>query len=201
MTRALDTNTLDDFARACLNNYSRDSAYSKKNPKVAIVGKEWVLQSLYQLSFKDEFDYIVEKLMELMPEAMKKEFKADTKDRFTPRSDAVLAEQLEKRLAVDIDGNHVPGKIGSVIVGSREVATRVAKYETKRSQRLRLEAADNGKPLPSPEYITKLKPAVWPVYAGEDEERAVGSSVPDPLPDTNKVFGGDEHLQPVKKEA
>ena len=197
--RELDTATLDEFARVCAVHFPQESRYSRQNPEVATYGREWVLQCLVNLHFRDEFDHVVAAIKEDLGPRVLAEFEAETAKRFTPRSDAVLAEELAKRLAITPDGKHIPGKIGNVLVGSRSVATRVAVYEKKGSMRRRLAAFEAGETPPVPEMISLTKRADWPVYAGEDEERALGSGVVDPLPDPSTVFRDDEHMQPVKE--
>ena len=199
-TRVLDTATLDEFARVCVANLSQDSRYSRQNPKVATYGREWVYQCLFNLHFKDEFDHVVAAIRastRIGPEVMA-EFEAEAAKRFTPRADKVFAEELAARLAITPDGKHIPGRIGNVLIGSRPVATRVTIHEKRRSMRKRLAAFEAGETPPPIEVISFTKPAVWPVYAGEDEERALsGGGAADPLPDPNTVFHGDEHLQPM----
>ncbi len=197
--RELNTKTLDGFARACAANFPQDSRYSKTNPKVAIYGREWVLQSLVNLHFKDEFDHVVAAIKPLLGPQVLKEFNDETAERFTPRSDKVLADELALRLAITPEGEHIPGKIGNVLVGSRVVANRIATHEKKGSMRKRLQAFEAGETPPAPELMSFTKPAVWPVYAGEDEERARDGGVADPLPNPNKIFVGDEHMQPTKE--
>jgi len=197
--RELDTKCLDGFAKACAAHLVQDSRYSRQNPEVAIYGREWVYQSLYQLHFRDEFEHVVAAIKPRLGPEVLVEFEAEASKRFTPRSDGVFAEELAKRLAVTPDGKHIPGKIGNVLIGSRSVATRITVHEKKNSMRKRLEAYEAGKTPPAPEMITVSKRADWPIYAGEDEERALNSGVADPLPDSKKVFSGDEHMQPVQE--
>ena len=198
--RDLDTATLDEFARACAANFVQPSRYSKTNPEVATYGKEWVLQCLYNLHFKDEFTHVVAAIKPKLGPEILAEFEDETAKRFTPRSDKVLAEQLALRLAITPEGDHIPGKIGNVLVGSRTVANRIATFEKKGSMRRRLKAYEAGEPPPPPEMINITRAANWPIYAGEDEERArEGEGVADPLPDPNTLFIGDEHMQPVKE--
>lgn len=199
MSRELKTETLDQFAKDCATNFTQESRYSRQHPKVAIYGREWVLQCLVNLHYKDEFEHVVAAIKPRLGPEVLAEFEEETAKRFTPRSDKVLAEELSKRLAITPDGEHIPGKIGIVLVGSRQVANRIARYEKKGSMRRRLTAYEAGETPPAPEYISFTKRADWPVYAGEDEERALDSGVPDPLPDPSKVFTGDEHMQPAKE--
>lgn len=202
--RQLDTKCLDGFAKACAAHLVQDSRYSRRNPEVAIYGREWVYQSLVNLHFKDEFEHVVAAIKPLLGPTVLKEFEAEAAKRFKPRSDEELAKQLAERLAITPDGKHIPGKIGNVLVGSRTVATRIVVMEKRTSMRRRLEAFEAGETPPPPEMITVAKPANWPIYAGEEEERAReggGIDTPGvtPLPDPKTVFRGDEHMQPVKE--
>lgn len=197
--RKLKTEVLSEFARVCAVHFPQESRWSNKKPAKAIYGREWVMQSLYQLHFKDEFDYVLAAIKPHMGEATLKEFEKASEKAFSPRSDAVLAEELEKRLAITPEGEHVPGKIGNVVVGSRQVATRVKTFEKRMSMRKRLVAYEAGEKPLAPDVISMTKRADWPIYAGEEEERAMSDGgVADSLPDPKKVFVGDEHLKPVK---
>lgn len=197
--RVLNTKTLDGFARACAANFTQESRYSKTNPAVATYGREWVLQCLVNLYYKDEFEHVVAAIKPRLGSAVLAEFENETAKRFTPRTDEVFAAELAKRLAITPDGEHIPGKIGCVLVGSRPVATRIAVYEKKGSMRKRLAAYEAGETPPVPVMMSITKRADWPIYAGEEEERALPGGVADPLPDPKTVFRGDEHLQPVKE--
>ncbi|KKN58449.1 hypothetical protein LCGC14_0551810 [marine sediment metagenome] len=200
MMRELDTKTLGEFACACATNFTQPSRYSTTHPKVAIYGREWVLQCLVNLHFKDEFEYVVAAIKPKLGPEILVEFEKETAERFTPRFDTVLAEQLALRLAITPEGDHIPGKIGNVLVGSRTVANRITSFEKKGSMRRRLNAYEAGETPPAPEVISITRPANWPVYAGEDEERALeGGGAADPLPNPNTMFVGDQHMQPVKE--
>ena len=203
--RKLDTATLDEFARACAAHFPQESRYSRQNPEVATYGREWVLQSLVNLHFKDEFEHVVAAIKPRLGPEVLAEFEAEAAKRFTPRSDEEHAKQLAERLAITPDGKHIHGKIGKVIVGTRTVANRIVTHEKKGSMRKRLAALEAGETPPAPEMISVTKRADWPIYAGEDEERAregggVDTPGVTPLPDPKTVFLGDEHMQPVKKE-
>ncbi len=200
MSRELNTKCLDGFAKACATNFTQTSRYSKNHPKVAVYGKEWVLQCLVNLHFKDEFEHVVAAIKPRLGPEVLAEFEEETAKRFTPRTDKVLAEELALRLAITPDGEHIPGKIGNVLVGTRTVASRIAVHEKKGSMRKRLQAYEAGETPPTPEVLSFTKRADWPIYAGEEEERALpGGGVADPLPDPKTIFRGDEHMQPVKE--
>ena len=57
--RALDTATLDEAAKFRAGEFIRPSVFSVRSPKIATMGRAWVLQGLYRLPFGDEFDYLV----------------------------------------------------------------------------------------------------------------------------------------------
>ncbi len=203
--RQLDIKCLDGFAKACAAHLVQDSRYSRQNPEVATYGREWVYQSLVNLHFKDEFEHVVAAIKPRLGPAVLKEFEAEAAKRFKPRSDEELAKQLAMRLAITPDGKHIPGKIGIVLVGSRTVATRIVIKEKRGSMRRRLEAFERGETPPPAEMVSFTKPANWPIYAGEEEERTregggVDTPGVTPFPDPKHVFQGDEHMQPVKKE-
>ena len=164
MTRTLDTATLDRAAKHWAAHFGLPSQFSKKHPEVAIGGREWGLQNLFDADFKDEFAYLLPKFKARLGPDDLAEFEAEAAARFTPRSDEVFAGLLAERLAITPDGKHIPGRIGKVVVGMRSVGRRVTRHG--------------------------MAPAAWPVYAGEDEERALGNVRPkgedglgaDPLP-------------------
>ena len=174
MPRALDTATLDLAARQWAAQFLQPTIYSANNPKVAIQGRGWVLQSFYNATFKDEFTYLLPKFKAQLGADALKEFEVLAEKQFKPRDDKVLAKELANRLAITPDGKHIPGKVGTVNLGSRAVGKRV-------------NARGN------------VKEARWPIYAGEEEERAANSSSVDPLPDPKAIFVNDEHLAPVKE--
>ncbi len=149
MARTLDTATLDLAATTWAGHLNLPDVFSKKNSDVAIGGREWVMQSLFNAHFKDEFDYLMAKMVGKMGPDVLAEFEAEAAERFTPRSDEMLAELLAEKLAITPEGDHIPGNIGTVVVGSTQVGTRVTRHG--------------------------MKNAVWREYAGEKEERAAGN--------------------------
>ncbi len=149
MARTLDTKTLDMAACAWASHFALPTTYSKKNPETAIAGREWALQSLYKADFKDEFDHLIKKFRgQLGPEPLA-DFEKVAAERYTPRSDEVLAELLAEKLAITPDGDHIPGRVGTVVIGNRNVGIRLTRHGAR--------------------------DANWNVYAGEDEERALGN--------------------------
>ena len=177
MTRTLKTATLDKAAGIWAGHFLLPSRFSKNNPEVAIAGREWALQNFYNADFKDEFAHLLAKFKrQLGPDALA-DFEAEAKDRFTPRDDKVFADLLAEKLAIDPNGVHLPGKIGTVILGSQPVGRRITRHG--------------------------IKPARWNVYAGESEERAlghlreIGKAGPgaDPLPPADTLWSNEtDHL-------
>ena len=128
MSRQLNTDTLDAAARDYAGNFLRPSQFSKNNPEVAIFGREWVMQNFYNIHFMDEFDYLLAKVKGHMGPDTLVEFEKEAAERFTPRSKDVLADLLAEKLAITPDGDHIPGKIGTVIVGGRNVGRRITRH-------------------------------------------------------------------------
>lgn len=156
MPRTLLTDTLDGFARYLAVEFLKPDM---RHPRVDkfVGGQGLVMQDFHNLTYKDEFEHVLRAFRGLLgPDALK-EFDALAAGRFTPRDDAVLAELLAEKLAITPDGGHIPGRIGTVNVGSRVVGKRV-------------DGAGN------------VRNSYWPIYAGEEEERAADSDAVDPLP-------------------
>ncbi len=156
MSRTLLTKTLDGFAKYLAVEFLKPD---EKHPRVDkfVGGRGLVMQDLQNLTFKDEFDHVLKAFRGRLGPTSLKEFDALAAERFTPRDDAVLAEELATRLAITPDGDHIPGKLGTVNVGSRIVGKRV-------------------------DSKGNVKNEYWPIWAGEEEERAADSDVVDALP-------------------
>lgn len=146
MARTLDTDTLDGFARHLAASWLRPDRKGVKDKWVD--GPSYVMQDLYNLTYKDVFEYVLDKMRGYMGPAALAEFDARAAEVLTPRDDAVLEQLLREKLAIDRDGNHIPGAVGTTVVGQRTVGKRiVGKREVAETV---------------------------PVYAGEAEERAAG---------------------------
>jgi hypothetical protein len=118
--------------------------------------RDWVMGQLHKLTFKDEFEALRAAVLgQLGPDAAA-DFEARAKKAFSPRTDKVFEEMLATKLAITPAGLHIPGQIGTVQVGGRPVGRRLTRHG--------------------------MQPAHWPVYAGEEEERARGGGIADPLP-------------------
>ena len=172
MAREILTDVLDQAAKDYAGNFNLPSVFSRQSPEVAIGGREWGLQNLYNCSFKDEHLHLMKVFKECLGPASLKEFEAES-GRYTPRDDAVFAALLAEKLAITPDGNHIPGKVGVIQFGSRDVGQRMTRH---------------GK-----------QGAFWPIYAGEEEERALGNTRErgkdgtgvDPLPPTDTFWPGE----------
>ena len=179
MPRTLNTATLELAAKDYAANFLLPTAYSRAPgyEEVAVRGHEWVMNNLYNIALKDEQIYLLDVFKQYLGPKTLVDFEAEAKKRFTPRTDAVLAEELAKHLAVDPNGNHIPGKIGLVQLGTRAVGERITRHGKTWAQ--------------------------WPIYAGEEEERAlgnvraVGASGPgmDPIPPEDTLWWNEtDHL-------
>ena len=164
MARNLDTVTLNQAARDFAGMWTRPDRRSR-NGHFYTDGPRRVIQDLYAADFKDEHDYLVGATKEWMGPMSVAEFEVKAAEVFTPRDDKVFADLLKHKLAIDIDGNHIPGAIGTVEIGTRIVGSAPIVKKTKHFGELL---------LPGNAY--------WPVYAGELEEREANTGVADPLP-------------------
>jgi len=188
MPRKLDTATLNRAAEHWAGQYGLPSQFSKKNPKVAIGGREWGLQNLFKAAFKDEFEYLLPRYKDYLGKTPLAEFEKIAKERYTPRDDKVFAALLSEHLAIDPDGNHIVGKIGKIKNGSRLVGMQLVEFESLdsivRRRRLGLPKAREHR-----ELVQKIVPCRWPIYAGEPDERLMsGGGAADPLPDGTTVL-------------
>ncbi len=127
-----------------------------------------------------------------------------------PRSQEDSDELLASRLAIDPNGIHIPGIIGSVSCGGRRVGTTVKEvpilFSEKRTTKQRLLFL-NGTLIDrltfqrwtNPEMIgieTRVSAKNWPVYFGEIEERKLGNPNCDELPAGHQKFSmlpGTQH--------
>lgn len=157
MARTLDTATLDVAAKHYAAEFLRPDVKHPNGKGKFISGRSYVMQDFFNFTYKDEFEYLLPKIRgQLGPDALA-EFDVLATEKFTPRDDAVLAKLLADKLAITPDGDHIPGKIGTSNMGARVVGKRLSLRGT-------------------------VKNEYWPIYAGEEEERAADSGVADPLP-------------------
>jgi len=179
MARPLETFTLDNRAKELAGEWLRPDRKSRSGKRF-VGGPSLVMQDMYNFTYKDEFEYMLARLKDYMGPGTMTEFEKEAKKVFTPRKDDVFHALLKRWLAVDPDGNHLPGVIGIAEVGNRIVGVRHQILSTKRLGR-----------------VVLAKNAYWPIYAGEEEERAAGrikASIgasgdgADPLPPENYIF-------------
>lgn len=177
MGRTLKTETLDGAAQFYAHAFAAPDAQARGR---FITGPSFVMEQLYKLDFKDEFDYVMKGMREWMAERTLKEFDRRAAAELKPRDEAVLQQLLADKLAIDMDGGHIDGKIGSVVLhGQRLIGTRTLEVEAPESIRYR-KRFRLGKEFRR--TITKTVPVYWPIYAGEPEERIAGSGVADEFP-------------------
>ena len=186
--RNLDTYTLDGASQHLVEEFDRSSVVNKDGRFIS--GRSYVMQDLYNFTFKDEFDYIVDSMRVLFDQDQLKEFDRQAVKKFSPRSDSVLEELLAKKLAIDLDGHHIEGLVGTTVVGSRVVGKRIKKIQKYFDKSF----IDHmlGRPHGKLMYEkTLVKNEYWPVYTGELQERASGLSmggILDELPDGAQPF-------------
>lgn len=182
MSRTLNTSTLTKAARHYAAEFLRPDVPHANVEGKFIGGRAYVMQDFFNFTYKDEFGYILEAIRgQLGPDALT-EFDAASAEKFTPRSDEVLADELANRLAVDLDGNHIDGKVGIAIVGTRTVGKMV-----------KLVSRKGGVQTPV------IKNLYWNIYAGEAEERIASAHRQTDDPDYKDVLSVVDEL-PVDAE-
>lgn len=178
--REIDIKTLTQAARDYAGFFLLPTTESSQHN--FLTGPERLQQDFYNFTFKDEFEFVVERVREELGASARERFDRMAKMHFTPRDDKLLEKLLKDKLAVDLDGNHMDGQIGSSNVGGRLVGFHKIVVEDPAAIRFRKRFK-----IPKSErkhLIEKTVPLYWPIYAGETEERLAGSGVADPLPDT-----------------
>lgn len=197
MTRLLDTATLDGAAEFYAAEILRPSRLSRRDPAVALGGRDWVVQSLANATFKDEHDYLVAQMKEHMGAKSLNLFDQLAGDHFAPRDDGIFADLLREHLAIDPDGNHIEGAIGRVQLGNRVIGRRLVA--------VRFPIVKPRDPInPGGEwyiagYRERAKGALdcWPVYVGEGHERVAGrvkENAGDPGPGADPLPPGAEAM-------
>lgn len=186
MARALNETALDGLAKYMAAQYMLPDRQSRNKTRY-IGGASYVMQDLYALHYKDEFEKVKAGIMARLGGEELKDFEKRASGIFTPRDDKVYVDLLKRQLAVDPNGNHVEGAIGTVIVGRRPI--RIAEVEVeapwsimrrkwliRENRELKLKIHD---PLRTDrETIMRKRLVTWPVYAGEAAERDAGNIGP-----------------------
>lgn len=176
MARSLDEGTLQGRAEYYAARFLGADRPHPLDAGRFVDGPSFVLADLFGLTFKDEFEPVVAELRELLGGKARARFDELAAAELVPREDAVLEALLREKLAIDLDGNHIEGAIGTTVVGSRLVGRRVTRHG--------------------------VKSAWWPIYAGEEAERGRGdvalkdSGGPlDRAPPPDAIWPGEtEHL-------
>ncbi len=166
MTRHLEYPTLDVAARHYASEWMRPDRKSRAGNLIG--GQAYVRENFQKFTFKDEFDYLLNSdagIKAWLGGKALDEFEKMAHESFAPREDVVFARLLKEKLAIDPDGNHLSGVVGTTNLGSRIVGTRHKIIKTKRFGEIVL-----------PKLVS------WPVYAGEPEERDAGNPKLDMLP-------------------
>ena len=200
MARKLDTATLDQAARDYRDMFVLPDARTisglhwKKGPKR-------IQQDFFNFRYKDEFDYVMERFRGELDKYELSRFDDIVKMHFTPRDEATLERELAEWQAVDLNGDHIEGKIGRV-----EVGRRVVGRGSVLMRRPIVRPLDPANPA-GEWHITGYRERIvqtrqeWPIYRGEGEERAIGSKVPDKLPDTTEALPVGANVTTISEES
>lgn len=179
MPRPLEIATLEGAAKYYASEFLAD-----RKPR----DRAWVVGQFHQFAYKDEFDVLVE----LIRDEFGKKAVADFETRLgklPKRTDEALKHELAVRKAIDMNGSHLKGKIGSVECGGRAMGTKIIEVEAPDSiQRRRRLGLKKNDPNANRVFIHRVTKNTWPIYAGEAEERESKSGVADPFPDVGDVM-------------
>lgn len=171
MPRQLDTDTLDNYGRqfAVWWMQGHQSGFPERD-------RMWLRQEMFNLTMKDAFEHVAKAVAPHLSKADQGDWRdmIQSLQKEHPRSVNAHKEFLADRLAIDLDGNHIPGRRGSVQEGARHVGMHAVEVEAPWSIRRRKLL---GLPKFNPDgssnrtVMSKVVPLHWPIYAGEEEER------------------------------
>ena len=169
--RQIDTKTLDRAAQWYYGRFLLNEAPFTR---------EWVVGQFFNFTFADEFDHVVGLAEKFLTGEAMDAWRKISADVFQPRNEKTLHKLLESKLAIDPDGEHKKGVIGSTVLhGHRPMGLQMIEVEApwsiQRRKKLKLDKSHR-------EVITRPAMTYWPIYAGEPQEREVDSGVADPLP-------------------
>ena len=173
--RTLDEKTLDAAAQYFALEFMKPESIRSPKNKRWVSGPELVMQDFFNFHYKDEFDYMLTAIRGNLGPTQLSKFDEVSKGYFKPRSDKTLEILLRERLAVDLEGEHILGCIGTCQEGRRIVGHKHEAVTIKG------------------ENVIRSRNVYWNIYAGESEERIreaeVDSDAPsghlgivDPLP-------------------
>ena len=178
MTRQLDTKTLSAAVEYYAGLFMMNAG--KRD-------RDWVMRQFFDFTYADEHKSLVGAMAGQLGSVALADFEARGKKVFEPRDPKVFADLLATKLAIDVDGKHIPGQIGTCQVGSRLIGKHMIEVEAvdsiRRRKRLGLPKTDEHR-----EVIQQPSTLVWPIYAGETEERDRGGSNADPIPNSAIEF-------------
>ena len=183
--RSLDELVLTGAASYYAKEFGKDSVLNRAGKFVQ--GRSFVIEDLQRLTFKDEFEQITGRMEDMLDQDNLSAFRLQAKRHFQPRRDDVFEGLLAKKLAINPDGEHIPGIIGTTQTGARIVGRRVKKIQhfARRGIGDVLLGRKNGKLMYE---RTVMKNEYWPLYAGELAERVAESGVADVLPEGAMPF-------------
>ena len=177
MSRTIDSTTIGAAAKYYASAFLRPD---REVNGQAVEGPSFVMGQFYNFTYLDEFQECEKAMKEWMSASAIKEFDRLAGNVFKPRSEADFHALLKSKLAIDPDGAHIPGCVGTVQVhGARLLGLHAIEVEEAWSLKYR-KAAGLGK---EHRVLTqKIVPRYWPIYAGEIEERIAGNENLDALP-------------------
>lgn len=178
MTRQLDTKTLNAAAEYYAGLFMMNAG---KRDRV------WVMEQFFNFTYDDEHRAVVAAMAGQLGPVALVDFEARAKKVFEPRDPKVFEDLLATKLAIDVNGKHIPGQIGTVQIGSRLIGKHIVEVEALDSIRRRRRLG-----LPKTTEHRELTQAtvnlIWPIYAGESEVRDAGGGGADPIPSAAVEF-------------
>jgi len=174
--RALDTKTLRGAAIYWAEQYQKRDipGLGTRDPEKMGVwkgGRSLAMSQMYRCGTMDEFEYILTVMDEILENTVVRgEWERSKREYFSHRDPELHAQILADHYAIYPDGTHIPGKIGKVQVGQRQVGVE-PRVEIERDipkTVMQLWFPTRRPIIHERHYIHRVR---WPVYAGEMIER------------------------------
>ena len=143
-------------------------------------GRSYAMSQLFRMDYKDEFENVVTHMDSYFDgHEAEDDWKAAKHGTFDTRSQSVFEDILARKLAIDPEGNHIPGMVGSVIVGQRTVSRSPREsvlYAPYKNMWARIR---NKRDIIA--VRTRMVNDYWNIYAGETWERNANDDFADHL--------------------
>ncbi len=133
-TRQLNTATLDEAAKHYAIEFMKPDRMHPRQGHPA-GGRAYTMENFFKFTYLDEFEYLMDRIRGNLGTIQLQEFDKAAANHFEPRDPAVFEQLLADTLAIYPDGEHIPGKIGTLKVETRVVGFKARVIQTSKGER------------------------------------------------------------------